>query len=218
MVSFKAVVAFLALAKVVLADYSITSPIAGTVWQLGSSVVITWIATNSNETTTAIKLLEGLSTALQPVQDITTTVNPTSGTFTWTVPTTLTPNVDYAISIGNAPAVFYSHNFTIAAAGQTAVTVSSTPAVSGANSSAAASTATGSYLYTPPSVASSSASAASASIAPAVSTKPASTSTSATSATAAATTSAKASGAEAFKVNAKMLALIPVAIAALYFL
>jgi len=210
MVSFatKAVVAFFALAQVVVAQYSITSPTDGTIWQEGQTNYITWLRTNSSspkEVTTTIQLLEGPATALQLKLTLNANEDPDSLNYTWAIPTTLTPNSDYCISIGNPPNVSYSHFFGIAAQGQTTV-----PIASSAAASSAAASASSSNVYTSPSV---------LSFIPVSSAAPASTaSTPASGASSAAPSAAAKSGAEVLRVGASMLALVPAAFVAMYFL
>ncbi|KAL1916429.1 uncharacterized protein VTP21DRAFT_5620 [Calcarisporiella thermophila] len=96
---------------------SITNPVDGTAWKLGDKGVINWIP-GGNAQKVTIKLRKGLASAMQEVAVINPSIDNNAKTFTWNVPANLPPGSDYALEIGNAPNLCYSHFFTIDANGK----------------------------------------------------------------------------------------------------
>jgi hypothetical protein len=74
---------------------SVTSPSTGASWARGSSHAITWSSTGSPGANVKIQLLK--SGVL--VKTLTTSVLTSSGTFTWKLPSTLSPATSYQIKI-----------------------------------------------------------------------------------------------------------------------
>jgi Ser-Thr-rich glycosyl-phosphatidyl-inositol-anchored membrane family len=74
---------------------SVTSPTTGASWARGSTHAITWSSTGSPGANVKIQLLK----AGVLVKTITTSVLTSAGTFTWKVPSTLSPATTYQIKI-----------------------------------------------------------------------------------------------------------------------
>jgi Ser-Thr-rich glycosyl-phosphatidyl-inositol-anchored membrane family len=74
---------------------SVTSPTTGASWARGSTHAITWSSTGSPGANVKIQLLK----AGVLVKTITTSVLTSAGTFTWKLPTTLSPATTYQIKI-----------------------------------------------------------------------------------------------------------------------
>ncbi|KAL1924366.1 uncharacterized protein VTP21DRAFT_7401 [Calcarisporiella thermophila] len=146
MFNLKAVFALIAVAQFAIAQApagqcpSITNPVDGTAWKLGDKAVINWTP-GGNSPKVNINLRKGPASAMQQVATIASNVDQNAGTFTYNVPAGLTPGSDYAIEIGQAPNVCYSHYFTIDNNG--AAASSGAASASGASGTAALPSASG---------------------------------------------------------------------------
>ncbi|KAL1918075.1 uncharacterized protein VTP21DRAFT_3341 [Calcarisporiella thermophila] len=108
--TFFSVTLLLALANYALCDFYFTQPITGTVWEIGTTQLVTW--TNGTSGPQELRLVTGDPKALQLVYIISTTVDGGVGSYNWTIPTNLTSS-KYALTLGKAPNVSYSPLFTI---------------------------------------------------------------------------------------------------------
>ncbi|MBN2833997.1 MAG: SUMF1/EgtB/PvdO family nonheme iron enzyme, partial [Candidatus Delongbacteria bacterium] len=99
-------------------DITVTNPTSSTTWQMGSSVSIQWIDNISENV--KIELYKG-SSAVQTISSSTAS----NGSYSWTVPTTLTAGTDYKVkitSVNNSSLYDYSDTFTISLAPYITVT------------------------------------------------------------------------------------------------
>ncbi|CAO3702926.1 unnamed protein product [Rhizopus stolonifer] len=118
---------------------SITSPLTGTVYTAGQSAIISWI--NAEVTTISkIVLAQGQPTSLQPVSTIAENVDASTGSYTWNIPSDITPSNDYALELGTSPNVSYTALFTIQAGSGSASSAAVSSAASSVVSSAAEAT------------------------------------------------------------------------------
>ncbi|CAO3662964.1 unnamed protein product [Umbelopsis vinacea] len=147
-----------------------TSPLTGTVWQAGSTGLITWTVVDTSVTTiSTIDLRQGPATALQLVQNVATNVPTSPPQYSWSIPATLAPGNDYALTFFTSPNISYSGSFSITA-GSGASSNASSSAVASTSSAAPTSSAPASSTSAPSTSAAPSSSApatsASASAAP----------------------------------------------------
>ncbi|KAL1922957.1 uncharacterized protein VTP21DRAFT_9333 [Calcarisporiella thermophila] len=201
--AIKAAVLALAVAQLALAQAppknaecpSITTPIEGTVWKLGEKATINWTPAGKEEKVNLF-LRKGPAQAMLQVAPIQAKVDVKAKTLTWTVPTTLTPGADYSVEIGVAPALCYSHYFTIQK-GNEKVTASAPAASSEAAASSAPASASASASKPATAVSSAAVSGASSVVSSSVaaSSSAAPSSSAAASAASSAASSAAASGA-----------------------
>ncbi|KAL0077303.1 hypothetical protein F4703DRAFT_1883286 [Phycomyces blakesleeanus] len=118
---------------------SVTSPLTGTVYTAGTSVIISWV-NPTVDTISKIVLAQGAATALQPVLNVAENVPATTNSYTWAIPADITPG-DYALEFGTSPDLSYTGQFSIkapAAAATSGPAESSSAAESSAESSSAA--------------------------------------------------------------------------------
>ncbi|KAI8988689.1 hypothetical protein BDB01DRAFT_848820 [Pilobolus umbonatus] len=121
-----------------------TSPIIGTKYTAGQPAIINWIDPKV-DIITAINLLKGDKNALTFITTIASNVDAKAMTYTWDVPATLAPGVDYALGFGPSPDTVYSGFFTILSAtgsAGNATTPAPTSSVKAATSSTKAATNT----------------------------------------------------------------------------
>ncbi|CAO3616197.1 unnamed protein product [Cunninghamella blakesleeana] len=103
--------ALIALASAQNPLISVTSPLAGAKYKAGQDAIISWI----NPTQPAISqivLVQGPSTALQPVTTIAQNVNAADGKYVWKIPIEIA-NGEYAFEFGNSPDMAYTGKFFI---------------------------------------------------------------------------------------------------------
>ncbi|ORE07749.1 hypothetical protein BCV72DRAFT_226149 [Rhizopus microsporus var. microsporus] len=185
---------------------SVTSPLTGTVYTAGKPAIISWINPQVSSIS-KIVLAQGESTNLQPVSTIAENVDASSGSYTWNVPSDITPGNNYALELGTSPNISYTGMFTIQAGdGSSASSASASSSASntianGAASASVASSASSAAASVTSVAASATSAAASASrsAASSASSAVASVASSASSSAAAAATSAQSAG---FKVTA----------------
>jgi hypothetical protein len=99
-------------ASSVSTSISVTSPAGGASWARGSSHAITWSSTGSPGADVKIQLLKSGAA----VKTITKSVLTSAGTFTWKIPSTLSPATSYQIKIistSNSKVFGISGNFSI---------------------------------------------------------------------------------------------------------
>ncbi|CEG68580.1 hypothetical protein RMATCC62417_04814 [Rhizopus microsporus] len=186
---------------------SITSPLTGTVYTAGKPAIISWINPQVSSIS-RIVLAQGESTNLQPVSTIAENVDASSGSYTWNVPSDITPGSNYALELGTSPNISYTGMFTIQAgdgssassASASSSAASNTIANGAASASVASSASSASASVTSVAASATSAAAsASQSAASSASSAVASVASSASSSAAAAATSAQSAG---FKMSA----------------
>ncbi|ORX94842.1 hypothetical protein K493DRAFT_301827 [Basidiobolus meristosporus CBS 931.73] len=116
----KSLASIFVLAASVVADYSITQPVDGTVWKSGNKITITWLVNDSPPATPAkidIALMSGPPEALQVKTVIASGVSSADGKYEWTVPANMENGQNYVVRAGNGPDVKYSHFFNVAGGG-----------------------------------------------------------------------------------------------------
>ncbi|KAK9765955.1 hypothetical protein K7432_005306 [Basidiobolus ranarum] len=138
---------FFAWVSLVFADITITNPVAGTIWEPGKEIVVSWMTVpgaNVNPDKIDITLMVGPATAMNVATVIASGVDAKSGSTTWRVPNNLPPGNQYAIRTGDNTNVQYSHYFDIkgGSAG------SASPQPSGAKTSATGSALSSSSVPT----------------------------------------------------------------------
>ncbi|KAF4553525.1 putative Ser-Thr-rich glycosyl-phosphatidyl-inositol-anchored membrane protein [Elsinoe fawcettii] len=140
--SATALVAFLASPLLVLAQNPnpFNIPTTGLTASAGQSVTLTWNPTTQG--TVSLILRSGASNALAPGEPIAQSI-PNSGSYTWSVPSSIVRGSDYAIEIvsdSNRDQVNYTPPFVI----ESTNTVRTSSAVSSGSASASGTTRTGS--------------------------------------------------------------------------
>ncbi|RUP45615.1 hypothetical protein BC936DRAFT_147943 [Jimgerdemannia flammicorona] len=114
----------------------ITAPLMGVTWTAGKTYLVTW--TQPKVTVfTQITLAHGNSNALQTISTIGTNVPTAPLQWNWTIPATLAPGTDYALSFGVAPNIAYAGPFTVLGADGTSPTAGA-PASAGVSYGATA--------------------------------------------------------------------------------
>ncbi|KAK9762024.1 hypothetical protein K7432_012624 [Basidiobolus ranarum] len=221
----KSIVSVALLAASVVADYSITQPVDGTVWKSGSKVIITWTADSQPPAAPAkfdLTLMSGDEKALQVTANIASGVDTAAGKYEWTVPAGIEKGTTYAVRAGNGGEVKYSHFFSVAAgnAASSAASVSAAPSSSAkpSGSSTGSLSATGSVAPKPsvPVSSNSTASATPSSASKASSSASKVATTANTSAPPVPTQSKAATGGSAQLSGSIVLAAIPAALMALF--
>ncbi|RCH79053.1 hypothetical protein CU097_002940, partial [Rhizopus azygosporus] len=79
---------------------SITSPLQGTTWQIGSKETVTWQNVQQNVDKLLINLMKGDPNALQLVQTLAENVDASKGSTQVEVPKNATAGSDYSLAVG----------------------------------------------------------------------------------------------------------------------
>jgi len=94
------------------ANYVITSPGTGTIWNKGESVEVLW--TGTDEPNVDVRLVHGPAVNLKEYAVLCTNVASSAGKCSYTVDSNIPTGFDYAITVGKDPAKYgYSSFFTI---------------------------------------------------------------------------------------------------------